>query len=231
MRTVLNIIWLILAGLWLFLAYVLAGILLCIPIITIPWAIASFRTANYALWPFGRTIVAKPSAGVGSFRREGTLRKCLKEAEQLVERTKRQGDGGLTRAEAAQARAATDRLARVEAALAELPAVAAAKGRTASKRKGGVPKEARVSTTDPQARVMKMADGGYRPALNVQLATDTGTQIITGVDVTNSGGDQGKLLPMVEQHKDRYEKAPDEMLVDGGYANMLMNLVPRPGFE
>ena len=67
MRTVLNIIWLILAGLWLFLAYVLAGILLCIPIITIPWAIASFRTANYALWPFGRTIVAKPSAGVGSF--------------------------------------------------------------------------------------------------------------------------------------------------------------------
>jgi uncharacterized membrane protein YccF (DUF307 family) len=66
-RTVLNIIWLILAGLWLFLAYVLAGILLCIPIITIPWAIASFRTANYALWPFGRTIVAKPSAGVGSF--------------------------------------------------------------------------------------------------------------------------------------------------------------------
>ena len=67
MRTVLNIIWLILAGLWLFLASVLAGILLCIPIITIPWAIASFRTANYALWPFGRTIVAKPSAGVGSF--------------------------------------------------------------------------------------------------------------------------------------------------------------------
>ena len=66
-RTVLNIIWLILAGFWLFLGYVLAGVLLCIPIITIPWAIASFRTANYVLWPFGRTIVDKPTAGVGSF--------------------------------------------------------------------------------------------------------------------------------------------------------------------
>jgi uncharacterized membrane protein YccF (DUF307 family) len=66
-RTLLNIIWLVLAGFWLFLGYVLAGILLCLPIITIPWAIASFRTANYALWPFGRTIVDKPTAGAWSF--------------------------------------------------------------------------------------------------------------------------------------------------------------------
>lgn len=67
MRTVLNIVWLVLAGFWLFLGWMLAGILLCIPIITIPWAIAAFRTANYALWPFGRTIVDKPTAGVGAF--------------------------------------------------------------------------------------------------------------------------------------------------------------------
>lgn len=67
MRTLLNIIWLVLAGFWLFLGYLLAGVLLCIPIITIPWAIASFRTANYVLWPFGRMIVDKPTAGVGSF--------------------------------------------------------------------------------------------------------------------------------------------------------------------
>src|SRR5205807_8635841 len=71
--------------------------------------------------------------------------------------------------------------------------------------------------TDPEARVMKMGDGGFRPALNVQLATDTQTQIITGVDVTNSGGDQGKLAPMVEQHEERYEERPREMLVDGGF--------------
>lgn len=67
MRTILNIIWLILSGWALFLGYMLAGILLCIPIFTIPWAIASFRIAGYALWPFGREVVAKPTAGVGSF--------------------------------------------------------------------------------------------------------------------------------------------------------------------
>ena len=67
MRLVLNIIWLVLSGFWMILAYLLAGVLLCIPIITIPWAIASFRVGLYALWPFGRTIVDKPGAGVGSF--------------------------------------------------------------------------------------------------------------------------------------------------------------------
>ena len=67
MRTLLNIIWLVLSGFWMFLGYMLAGVLLCIPIITIPWAIASFRVGTYALWPFGRTIVDKPSSGVGSF--------------------------------------------------------------------------------------------------------------------------------------------------------------------
>jgi uncharacterized membrane protein YccF (DUF307 family) len=66
-RLLLNVIWLVFGGFWLFLGYVLAGVLLCLPIITIPWAIASFRIAGYALWPFGRTIVAKESAGVGSF--------------------------------------------------------------------------------------------------------------------------------------------------------------------
>lgn len=63
----MNIVWLVFAGLWLWLGYVLAGILLCIPIITIPWAIASFRIAGYVIWPFGRTIVDKPAAGVASF--------------------------------------------------------------------------------------------------------------------------------------------------------------------
>ncbi|EWT03350.1 membrane protein [Intrasporangium oryzae NRRL B-24470] len=67
MRTLLNLIWVVLSGFWLFLAYVAAGILLCIPIITIPWALASFRIGVYALWPFGRTIVSKPTAGMGSF--------------------------------------------------------------------------------------------------------------------------------------------------------------------
>ena len=158
----------------------------------------------------------RASAGVGSFRREGTLRAALKEAQKLVERTKRQGDGGLTRVEAAQARAATERLARVEEALAALPAVAAAKARTASKRKNRAPTEARVSITDPDARVMKMADGGYRPAYNVQFATDHESDVIVGVAVTNAGSDQQELLPMLTQLDTRVGR-PDTLLVDGGY--------------
>jgi uncharacterized membrane protein YccF (DUF307 family) len=67
MRTLLNIIWLIFAGFWLFVGYMAVGVLLCILIFTIPWGIASFRIGLYALWPFGREIVSKPTAGVGSF--------------------------------------------------------------------------------------------------------------------------------------------------------------------
>ncbi|HEV2927676.1 MAG TPA: YccF domain-containing protein [Propionibacteriaceae bacterium] len=67
MRTVLNIIWFVFSGIWLWIAYTLAGILCCLLIITIPWGIASFRMANYAVWPFGREVVSKPRAGVLSF--------------------------------------------------------------------------------------------------------------------------------------------------------------------
>lgn len=158
----------------------------------------------------------RASAGVGSFRREGTLREHLQEAQRLVERTKRQDEGAVTRSAAAQARAAVDRLARVEAALEELPAVAAAKARTASKRKGGTVKEPRVSTTDPEARRMKMADGGYRPAYNVQIATDQASDVIVGIDVTNVGSDQPALLPMVNQLERRVGR-PATLMVDGGF--------------
>jgi uncharacterized membrane protein YccF (DUF307 family) len=66
MRTILNIIWVIFAGFWLWVGYVFAGILLCIPIVTIPWAIASFRIARYSFWPFGREVIDKPTSGLGS---------------------------------------------------------------------------------------------------------------------------------------------------------------------
>ncbi len=66
MRILLNLIWLLLSGIWLFVGYVLAGILLCVLIITIPFGIASFRLAAFVLWPFGRAMVAKPTAGAGS---------------------------------------------------------------------------------------------------------------------------------------------------------------------
>lgn len=66
MRFLLNVIWLLLAGIWMAIGYVIAGVICCILIITIPFGIAAFRIANYALWPFGRTVVRRPDAGAAS---------------------------------------------------------------------------------------------------------------------------------------------------------------------
>lgn len=154
----------------------------------------------------------RASAGVGSFRREGTLRERLTEARKLVERTARQQDGGLDRTEAAQTRAAAEGLARVEEALAQLPAVAE------TKRRNGTKSDPRASTTDPDARIMKMADGGYRPAYNIQLATDQASDAVVGVLVSNVGSDRGHLVPMLEQLAARDLRA-DQWLVDGGYVS------------
>ncbi|MCX2181056.1 YccF domain-containing protein [Streptomyces sp. SKN60] len=66
MKTILNIIWLVFSGFWLFLGYLAAGLILCITIIGIPFGIAAFRIALYALWPFGRTVVDRPDAGAPS---------------------------------------------------------------------------------------------------------------------------------------------------------------------
>lgn len=66
MRTLLNIIWFVLSGFWLWVGYMLAGLICCVLIVTIPWGIASFRLANYAAWPFGRDVIERPGAGVGA---------------------------------------------------------------------------------------------------------------------------------------------------------------------
>lgn len=84
-----------------------------------------------------------------------------------------------------------------------------------TKRKVG---EARVSTTDPEARVMKMGDGGWRPAYNIQLAADTASRFVVGVSVTNLGNDGGEILPMLEQLEKRTGRTPAQYLVDGGFA-------------
>jgi len=157
----------------------------------------------------------RASAGAASFRRRGTLEAHLAQAQEQIDALKAELDADPAaanrRQQAARERAARERAERLQKALEQLPEVEA-------KKKPSEKEKARVSTTDPEARVMKMADGGFRPAYNVQLGTDTETQIITGADVSNSGGDQGKMAPMVEQHEDRYEQTPDEMLVDGGFA-------------
>lgn len=157
----------------------------------------------------------RASAGAASFRRGKTLEQCQTEAQQQVEALRKELDadpgGSSKRQQAARRRAARERSERIRRALEELPEVE-------SKKKADKKDTARVSTTDPEARVMKMGDGGFRPAHNVQFATDTASQVITGVDVVNTGSDQGQMAPMVEQHRERHGRPPDEMLVDGGFA-------------
>ncbi len=158
----------------------------------------------------------RASAGAASFRRERSLRRCLAEAEAQVQRCAAEVDAPAVARSAQQAaartRAARERQARLAQALAQLPAVRAAKQTEAERT------EARVSTTDPEARVMKMADGGYRPAYNIQLATETAHQIIVGVGVTNSGSDMGAAPPMVAAVQARCGAPPATWLMDGGFA-------------
>jgi uncharacterized membrane protein YccF (DUF307 family) len=66
MKTLLNLIWLVLSGFWMALGYAVAGVICCVLVVTIPFGIASLRMASYALWPFGRTLVDKPTAGAGA---------------------------------------------------------------------------------------------------------------------------------------------------------------------
>jgi transposase len=154
------------------------------------------------------------SAGAGSFRRRPTLEEALHAARKQVERTARQAEGpGLSREAAAQARAARERMARVEEALTQLPQIEAIKQKQGKKKTS----EARVSTTDPDARVMKMADGGYRPAYNVHFATDVDSRVIVGVRTINSGNDQSQLGPMLEAIEQRLGQLPKAHLLDGGF--------------
>lgn len=158
----------------------------------------------------------RASAGAASFRRGATLAQCLEQAREQVERLKAQIDADPAapsrRHVAARERAARERQERLQRALERLPEVADIKA------KQGKPREsARVSTTDAEATVMKMGDGGYRPAYNAQFATDTESQVIVGVDAATAGSDMGQLLPMLEQVGARCGQDPDAWLVDGGY--------------
>lgn len=165
-------------------------------------------------------IRVRASAGSASFRRRERLEQFRVEAQAQVEHLKTQADDArrTPRQTAAQARAARERLARVQQAVAELADLEqhqANDHKPKAKRK-----PARVSTTDPQARKMKMADGGYRPAYNGQLAVDTGSGVIVGVDLTPQV-DQGQVGPMLAQLQARYGQRPREHLVDGGFVAHL----------
>jgi transposase len=157
----------------------------------------------------------RASAGAASFRRRPTLEQAYQEAQDQVEalRIELEADPAAAgqRQKAARERAARERAERIKGALDRLPELEARK-------KPDEVGKARCSTTDPEATVMKMADGGFRPAYNVQFATDVDSQVIVGVDVITSGSDAGQMSPMVEQIRQRTGEVPAAMLVDGGFA-------------
>jgi transposase len=180
----------------------------------------------------GRRVRA--GAGAASFHRRETLERQLEEARAELRELRQgraasaappastrgvaaegppAGEPDLSRQEAAAMRHAGERVERLERALERMPEMEA-------KIEPGDKKEARVSTTDPQATVMKMADGGFRPAYNVEYATTCDGQVVVGVDVVTVGSDQGQMPPMLDQIGGRFGRRPNEVLVDGGFANL-----------
>jgi hypothetical protein len=159
----------------------------------------------------------RASAGAASFRRRPTLEECLHEAEDQVARLKEERDDDPSapsrRHAAARERAARERAERLRQALDRLPELEA-------KKKAGEKDQARVSGTDPEATVMKMADGGYRPAYNVAYSADTAALVIAAVAVTTSGSDAGQITPLNDQIHDRHGVYPKEALADGGFVSL-----------
>src|SRR5512135_1980508 len=151
----------------------------------------------------------RASAGAAAFRRRPTREEARAQAQEQVDalRDEVEEDPAATdrRHKAAQQRAARERAERVQAALGRLPELEA-------KKKPDQKDRARCSTTDADATVMKMADGGFRPAYNFQFATDTATQVIAGVAVETSGSDAGQLTPMVDQVEERSGKVPPRVV-------------------
>lgn len=160
----------------------------------------------------------RASAGKSSFRRSETLVECLQEAREhmaeLQARTPAECAEHTRREQAAQARAAREKVERLEQAMAHCEQLSQQNAAARKERQ----KPPRVSTTDPEARVMKFSDNGFRPGYNINFASDTQSSIIVGDQVTNAGTDHGQLGPMMDQIEQRFGVIPEELLVDGGCA-------------
>jgi transposase len=166
----------------------------------------------------------RASAGAASFRRERTLDRHLETAQAVVAELKREvearSDASNQRIKAAKERVARQRTERLKAAQAALAEIKRQRQAREEKRNNGKqPREPRASTTDPDARVMKMADGGFRPGYNVQVASVAGEQIVAGLDVTNIGSDRGLMQPMLHRVRARTGRLPGHHLVDGGFGS------------
>jgi transposase len=165
----------------------------------------------------------RASAGASSFRRGKSIASCLEEAKEQVKALQAQADedsGAASRREqAARQRSAVERLSRLQSAQEELKKLQEVNAAQAPSRQKA-PEEVRASMTDPECRNMKMPDGGFRPAYNVQFATTTESGVIVGVAVTNEGTDSAQMPPMLDQIGERFRQRPQEMLVDGGFATV-----------
>jgi transposase len=148
----------------------------------------------------------RASAGASSFHRRRSLRRSLQEARREAQRVKHH-PVARTRRQRARQRACRERTQRTREAPKE-------RARLELQGKS----DARASTTDAEARVMKMADGGFRPAYNVEFSTTTKERVIVGIATTNVGSDRGQLQPMLE-HLEASGRRPKEHLVDGGFVN------------
>ena len=159
----------------------------------------------------------RASAGSSSFRRKARLEQRLAEAQKHMETLKSQREAPVsdrrTKKQAGEERALGERVARVQAALGALAEVETLRQQAKSGKKSQ--QEPRASTTDAEARQMKMPGGGYRPGYNVQIATDTESRAVVGVEVTNAGTDQAQSETMREQVQQRTGQPVQEHLVDG----------------
>lgn len=169
-------------------------------------------------------VRVRARAGAASFRREATLDRHLAMAEAVVEDLKREvdahSDASNQRIRAARERAARERSERVQKAQTALAEIKRQRQEREEKRGNGKkPKEPRASTTDADARVMKMADGGFRPGYNVQVTSPAGEQIVVAVEISNNGSDRGLMRPMLERQRKRPGGLPKRHLADGGFGS------------
>jgi transposase len=169
-------------------------------------------------------VRVRASAGAASFRREATLDRHLANAQAVVEELRREvearSDASNQRIQAAKERAARQRSEQVKAAQAALAEIKRQRQEREQERGNGKkPKEPRASTTDADARVMKMADGGFRPAYNVQVASAAGEQIVVAVEICNTGSDRGLMRPMLQRLRALTGHFPERHLADGGFCS------------
>jgi transposase len=186
-------------------------------------------------------VRVRASAGASSFRRRARLEARIADVKailgQLAKEVESDPAENEQRLRQRRAQRAAERLSRLEAAVAKVaeieaqqpkskpkaapqpvvPSPTAPDGEPPETKDGKRPKEPRASTTDPDARVVKMADGGFRPAYNMQVASVAGEQIVVAVDVSTSSSDRGLARPMLEKVNAIYGTLPKQHLIDGGF--------------